>query len=948
MGSSGSFSAQWSKIGVSGQVSLRFSAVLYCNFCEYGIKYILYELKEANLLAEIELHTALMTNMEIVDCLSRRGGTTVYRVKSTKSDQLYVLKHISVPETQRQVEALILTGAAADKEAAQAYYQQVVTDYQTELETLEKLANSPNLDGFRSYEITPKEDAVGFDVYLLSEHRTTLERYLTENTMTQASAVNLAMDLCGALSDLRAAGLIHRDVKPTNIYWSQGHFMLGDMGLARLDELKYCSMPEAMLSPYSAPELFSLMADVNQTVDLYAVGLILYRIYNGGHAPLEDEKTSAKQADKQRITGQELPAPLFADYEMAEIIRKACAFQAQERYQTPEEMKQAFTDYMLRNQVGDTPITPPIVADEEPVDLEAAQEEVIEPVQFTDADELDETFKESFTPDSAMLNALIESVHKDLERDYSAGVEDEPDASGDAQPAKPRKAKKSAKWLPTVLAVVLVLGLAAAAVWFFFIRKDTITVDQIEITDRTTDSITVQLSTQYDPDGFLVVCTDAYGNVSRQDYAPGAANTFTGLASGAQYSFSVEGKNQENIAGSVPVNASTKANTNIISLSVSRQTVSELELTFIPDGTEPEEWSVRYGPVGGASQVKVFTGHTVVLTGLEPDTAYEMQLVDPADFQLTGTTTVTGQTLASVTVTQVFADLSKSTAIITWEYEGDAPASWNVTTTGTEGYTDNQTVLDSTVTLENLRAGETYSLVITCDNMIYGVTSSFTPDALSITEILAAPNEDGGIDLSWSCEAEAVDTQWIVSYTLVGSPDIRMAQQTDTQSAVLPNLIPGCTYAIEIQEATGQQVGGDTTIDVTMPAVESFTDYGFTKGYIVMWLRPDKDDWTVNDLQYVRTQYKTSEAIAFACEAVSAPEDSDDLVTTLLVLRDENGNVTDYYTGEEVWNNMWSKDKYVGELLRTPSEPGEYTLEIYFNGKRVKTDKEISFTVLEG
>ena len=105
-----------------------------------------------------------MTNMEVQDCLSRRGGVTVYSVRSTKSDQLYVLKHISVPETQKQVDALILTGAAADEEAAQAYYQQVVTDYQAELEQLETLSGSPNLDSFHSYEIKPKEEGVGYDV----------------------------------------------------------------------------------------------------------------------------------------------------------------------------------------------------------------------------------------------------------------------------------------------------------------------------------------------------------------------------------------------------------------------------------------------------------------------------------------------------------------------------------------------------------------------------------------------------------------------------------------------------------------------------------------------------------------------------------------------------------------------------------------------------------------
>ena len=899
-------------------------------------------------MAEIKLNTALMTNMEVQDCLSRRGGVAVYSVKSTKSDQLYALKHISVPETQKQVDALILTGAAADEEAAQAYYQQVVTDYQAELEQLEALSGSPNLDSFHSYEIKPKEDGVGYDVYLLSEFRTTLDRYLTDTPMTQSSAVNLAMDLCNALTELRAAGLIHRDVKPSNIYLSsQGHFMLGDMGIAKVDELKYCSMPESMLSPYSAPELFELMANVNVTVDLYAVGLILYRIYNGNHAPFEDEKTSAKAADKLRITGKELPAPMFADYEMAEIIHKACAFRPEDRYQSPEEMKQAFVDYMMRNQVGDTPITPPIVSDEAPVDAEAAQEE-IEPVQFTDTEALDEDFKQSFSPDSEMLNALIESVHRDIENDYTTAESSEEGSEASASSApKSRKRRRLTVWLPTVLAVLLVLGLAAAAVWFFFIRKDTLTIDSIVINDRTVDSITVSLTTQEDPGRFEVICTDAYGNVSRQAYVPGQPNTFTGLASGAQYSFSVQGFKEEHIAGAVPHNASTKTTTNIVSLTVSRETVSELELTFIPDGIEPEEWAVSYGPVGQEPATKVFTGHTVVLTGLEPDTAYEITLQNPSDIQLTGITTASGHTLASVEMGQVFAELSKSTAVITWTYEGEAPASWNVTTTGSEGYTDNQTVLDSTVTLENLRAGETYTLVITCDNMLNGATASFTPDALSITEIAAKPNEAGGLDVSWSCEAEAVDTEWLVVYTLEGGSGMSSVAQTSEQSVTLDGLIPGATYTIEIQEAEGEQVGGETTTQVTMPAAESFTGYGFTKGYVVMWLRPTQEDWTVNNLQYVRTTFKTSEQIAFACESVSALKDSDEAVSTLLVLRDENGNVVDYYSGEEVWNNMWTRDTYVGELLRTPQTPGQYSLEIYFNGQRVKTDKEISFTVTQ-
>mgnify|MGYP003098645743 FL=1 len=326
--------------------------------------------------------------MEIVQCLSTRGGTSVYIMRSTKSGQTYILKHISVPESQTQVDALIYTGAAASPEEAQKYYEQVVADYQKELETLEALSSSPNLDCYRSYQIEPKEEVVGYDVYLLAEFRKTLSDYLGENAMTQLTAVNLGMDLCSALVDLRAAGLVHRDVKPSNIYLSaQGHFVLGDLGIAKIDELKYCSMPENMLSSYSAPELFDLVGTIDPTTDIYSAGLILYRIFNGNHGPFEDEQTTARAADKRRVTGEALPAPMYADYEMAEIILKACAFKPEERYATPEDFRQALVDYMKRNQLSDTLIVPPLVADDEPIDTTETEEEV-EPVQFADTENM--------------------------------------------------------------------------------------------------------------------------------------------------------------------------------------------------------------------------------------------------------------------------------------------------------------------------------------------------------------------------------------------------------------------------------------------------------------------------------------------------------------------------------------------------------------------------------
>ena len=173
--------------------------------------------KEANELPELNMISPLLTNMELVKCVSVRSGTSVYIVKSTKSNQSYYLKHICIPESQKQVDALMFTGAAATVEDAQNYYKQVAADYQSELETLEKLSASPNIGCYRSYQIEPKEDGVGFEIYLLAEYRQTLSEVLAETPMTHSGAVNLGLDLCSALCSLREAGLIHRDVKPSNV-----------------------------------------------------------------------------------------------------------------------------------------------------------------------------------------------------------------------------------------------------------------------------------------------------------------------------------------------------------------------------------------------------------------------------------------------------------------------------------------------------------------------------------------------------------------------------------------------------------------------------------------------------------------------------------------------------------------------------------------------------------
>lgn len=281
--------------------------------------------------------------------MSSHDGVQCCPAIRENSDKKYIVKIISIPASQVQMDALLLAGAYRDPADAMDYFKTLGEDVIKEAEFLQKLSK---LDGFLSYEswqmepITSKR--LGYQVYLVGTYKRSLEKYVRRNPVTHLEAVNLGLDLCSALSVCREAGALYVDLKPNNVFVSdKKEYRIGDLGFVQMDAMKYTALPDKYRSVYTPPELHDPMASLNLTADTYAVGMILYQLYNEGQLPFRDKAPE-----------EPLPSPANADYELAEIIMKAIHPDPAQRWTDPKDMGKALAGYMQRNVINDTPITP--------------------------------------------------------------------------------------------------------------------------------------------------------------------------------------------------------------------------------------------------------------------------------------------------------------------------------------------------------------------------------------------------------------------------------------------------------------------------------------------------------------------------------------------------------------------------------------------------------------
>jgi serine/threonine protein kinase len=902
----------------------------------------------------------LLDAMEVGECFARHGGASCYLILHPESGREFVLKHISVPASEEQVEALLLTGAYSSEEEADAYYRKEAEALVREAEARKKLLDCPYILPFLGVQMEKKE-GVGYDVYAVLPKRNSLETYLSENAVSHLRSINLGIDLCVALSALREEGYVHGNLKPGNVFFSDtGRFLLGDFGLISTEDMQYAVLPEQYRSSYTAPELSGYLGGLNPTVDIYSLGMILYRIYNGNHAPFEDEKTSPKAADAKRIAGEELPEPLYADYELAGIIRKACAYDPAERYQSPEEMRIELEQYMRRNAVSDHLIVPPLVTDEPPLSAEAAEEQP-EPVRFTDPEKLDEGFKKTFAPEEGKKKRGKEKKEKKHteEDEESLLLDDEqilsdepPQIAADrrrlAQKLKKARQRRRRAWIAfaaVMTAVVILIGLyeftdMGKGLWHYFVK-----VDSLEVRDVTADSLRLRITTSADPADFTAYCQDAYGNSYTSRFVNGVA-VFRDLNANTQYNLKVELSGLHSLSGTTTASASTKARTELLSFEAAADDRSgsvRLELSVRDEAAEPAFWTLSYGKTGEEPVTVEFTGHSHRIDGLENGAEYTFTLLETDNVYLSGKTETVFTPCEPVEATDLRLESVKDgEAVLGWLCTTELPAAWTLTCTAPDGKelpvelqepVQEEDGWHCTAVVPDIQPDTVYTVKLSAAGMYAPVTLELKDDVIALESFTAEATADG-LSLQWTANREPAAGWRIVA---VYNGDQQLEDTVHGESCVMA-VLPDTDYRVTIEAADGTTVSGENALTVRSRYSQRFLQMGLNQATTIgLYYTPEKENWGYNDLNLAGTiSFRHEDKIAFAIIAGGWPMDSDEEVTVHYVIRDGATNAALHADQAKlVWNEMWDGNRWCGELPWLPETPGSYIFAIYINSQRV-------------
>lgn len=753
-------------------------------------------------MSEPRIISPLLDGFALGESINCHSGVNCYPAMREDSDERYIVKTISIPASQTQLDALLLTGAFADEEAARSYFKELTQGLRNEVSVLEKLAQRQGYLPFLGYQVVPLAEGVGFEFYLVSHYRRTLARFLRRNSMTHLSAVNMGIDLCAALGIAREEGYLYVGLKPSNIFLGgEQEFFIGDLGFISMDALNYTSLPERCRSFYTPPEVADAYAALNTTMDTYALGLILYQVYNDGKLPFDSEE-GRKELMAKLAAGESLPAPAYADYEMAQIILKACAYDPAERWADPSEMGQALITYMQRNGANNTLITVPTPI---PVEEEAAPvaEPVVEEAAGPETAEVPESVEEAEA--EAPAGDWVDRMDALLSGDKAETA----DSDSEALRRILREEDGEAEELTEGEMTDEMAGILSQAEELIAHEAPEPVVAPEPIEIPMPEPIVIEeapeaAEEEAEPEAEAVEAFDDEEEEKEEDRRERRGSgigkavlrwviilaVLSALAVGIYYGYS-EYYLQEVSALNVEGQKDTMTVQVVTELDESKLTVVCMDLY-------------------GNKKTSALSGGSATFTGLTAGTQYNITLEVEGLHKLTGKTTAQHYTLPVATISELTAVTGPDdgSVVLTFVSEGPAVKSWTLEY-GAEGEVPVETTFTgNTVIINALVPGTQYTFTLKSTDQVEleGVTeTAYTASKVVLAQNLTVLSNNGGtISVGWAVPEGATVSEWTARcYNDAGYDQLVTVTEP---TASFTGIDPTVSYTVEITAAGMTQI----------------------------------------------------------------------------------------------------------------------------------------------
>ena len=288
----------------------------------------------------------------------------VYEIRRNNLGQIEkaALKVMSIPRSREEILALQKEGY--DQDRITRHYKDCLEEIIREYSLMVELKGHSNVVCCDDLRYFRHNDGVGWDIFIRMELLTPMDAVLAQE-YDEEQTIRLAKDICAALVLCRKNNILHRDIKPQNIFASRtGDFKLGDFGVAKISE-RTAKGTIAGTYDYMAPEVFR-GKPYGLSADVYSLGIVLYWIMNGKRMPFitsEGEIPTPQERERaryRRLQGEALPEPRYGSDTLKKIVLKACAFDPNVRYASADEM-------LLDLQNFKAPVVVPLPANEPPV-----------------------------------------------------------------------------------------------------------------------------------------------------------------------------------------------------------------------------------------------------------------------------------------------------------------------------------------------------------------------------------------------------------------------------------------------------------------------------------------------------------------------------------------------------------------------------------------------------